>query len=65
MKWPPCGIVDQDFVINLHRPDHPQLVPKLRMLGDILPLPQDIFMAWYLIKHRDNFTLHSCPYHPH
>jgi len=23
--------------------------------GDISPLPQYVFMAWYLVKHRDNF----------
>jgi hypothetical protein len=27
------------------------------MRGAIPPLPQQVFMAWYLVKHRDNFTL--------
>jgi hypothetical protein len=27
------------------------------MRGAIHPLPQYIFMAWCLVKHRDNFTL--------
>jgi hypothetical protein len=30
--------------------------PKLRMRGAIPPLPKYVFMAWCLIKHRDNFT---------
>jgi hypothetical protein len=33
------------------------LVSRLRMRGYIPPLPQCVFMAWYLVKHRDNFTL--------
>jgi hypothetical protein len=31
-------------------------MPKPRMLGAISPLPQYVFMAWCLVKHRDNFT---------
>jgi hypothetical protein len=27
------------------------------MRGAVLPLPQCVFMAWCLVKHRDNFTL--------
>jgi len=26
------------------------------MRGAILPLPQYVFIAWCLVKHRDNFT---------
>jgi hypothetical protein len=26
------------------------------MRGAIPPLPQHVFMAWCLVKHRDNFT---------
>jgi hypothetical protein len=33
---------------------HP--VPRLIMLGAIHPLPQYVFMAWCLVKHKDNFT---------
>jgi hypothetical protein len=33
------------------------LVPSSRMRGAILPLLQYVFMAWCLIKHRDNFNL--------
>jgi hypothetical protein len=29
------------------------------MRGATLPLPQYAFMAWCLVKHRDNFTLRS------
>jgi len=35
---------------------HFHLVPRLKMRGAMPPLPQYIFMAWYLVKHRDNFT---------
>jgi len=31
------------------------------MHGAIPPLPQYAFMAWCLVKHRDNFTFHP-PY---
>jgi len=38
---------------------HLHLVPRSRMRGTILPLPQYAFMAWCSVKkkHRDNFTL--------
>jgi hypothetical protein len=29
------------------------------MTGAIPPLPQYALMAWYLVKHRDNFTFTS------
>jgi hypothetical protein len=29
------------------------------MCGAIHPLPQYAFMAWYLVKHRDDFTCES------
>jgi hypothetical protein len=32
------------------------------MCGAIPPLPQYIFMAWCLVKHRDNFTFTFGPY---
>jgi hypothetical protein len=35
---------------------HLHLVPRLRMRGDIYPLPLYIFMESCLVKHRDNFT---------
>jgi hypothetical protein len=28
----------------------------LRTRGAILSLPQYVFMAWYFVMHRDNFT---------
>jgi hypothetical protein len=33
-------------------------MPVSRTRENIPPLPQYVFMAWYLIKHRDNFTFH-------
>jgi hypothetical protein len=35
---------------------HLHLMPTSRMSGTIPPLPQYVFMAWCLVKHRDNFT---------
>jgi len=35
---------------------HIHLVPLSRMRGAIHPLPQYAFMAWRLVKHRDNFN---------
>jgi hypothetical protein len=35
---------------------HLHLVPRSRIRGAIPPLPQYVFMAWCLVKHRDNFT---------
>jgi hypothetical protein len=34
---------------------HLHLVPRPRMCGAMPPLTQYIFMAWCLVKHRDNF----------
>jgi hypothetical protein len=31
------------------------------MRGAVSPLLQDAFMAWCLVKHRDNFTFHYLP----
>jgi hypothetical protein len=33
------------------------VVPRSRMRGAISPLTQYAFMAWCLVKQRDNFTL--------
>jgi hypothetical protein len=35
---------------------HLHLVPRLIMRGAIPPLPQYVFMAWCLVKHKENFT---------
>jgi hypothetical protein len=32
-------------------------VPRLRILGAILVFPQYVFMAWFLVKHRENLPL--------
>jgi len=31
-------------------------LPRSRMRGAIPLLPQSAFMAWCLVKHKDNFT---------
>jgi hypothetical protein len=36
---------------------HLHLVPRSRMQDAITPLPQYVFMAWCLVKHRDNFSV--------
>jgi hypothetical protein len=41
---------------------HLYLVPSHRMRGAIPPLPQYVFMAWCLVKHRDNFTFTFSPF---
>jgi hypothetical protein len=33
------------------------LEPRSSMRGDILPLPQYVFIAWCLVKHRDNLDI--------
>jgi hypothetical protein len=33
------------------------------MLGAIRPIPQYAFMAWCLVKHRDNFTFNRVSYY--
>jgi hypothetical protein len=40
---------------------HLHLVPRSRMRGAILPLPQYVFMALCLVKHRDKSTF-NLPY---
>jgi hypothetical protein len=35
---------------------HLHLLQKSRMRGAISPLPQYVFTAWCLVKHRDNFN---------
>jgi len=36
---------------------HLHLVPRLMMRNTVPALPQYFLMAWYLVKHKDNFTL--------
>jgi hypothetical protein len=42
-----------------HEADHSYLVLRSRMHEVIPPLPQYVFMAWCLVKHRDNFTFYK------
>jgi hypothetical protein len=35
------------------------------MYGAIHPLLQYVFMAWWLIKHRDNFTFTKFNFYPY
>jgi hypothetical protein len=56
---PPIQWVSGALSFGVKRPgreaDHSHLVPRSIMRGAILPLPQYVFMAWCLVKHRDNF----------
>jgi len=36
---------------------HLYLVPRLKMCTEIYPFPKYVFMAWRIIRHRDNFCL--------
>jgi hypothetical protein len=36
--------------------DHSHLVPKSKNKWSYTSIPQYVLMAWYLVKHRDNFT---------
>jgi hypothetical protein len=47
LKWPGMKLTT-----------HVHPLPWLRMCGTIPPLPQYIFMAWCLVKHRDSFTFY-------
>jgi hypothetical protein len=38
--------------------NHLHLVPRSKMRGAIPPLSQYTFMAWCLVKNRDNFALY-------
>jgi hypothetical protein len=48
--------VYRGFFSGVKLTTHFHLVPRSRIRGVILPLPQYVFMAWYLVKHRDKFT---------
>jgi hypothetical protein len=47
-----------DFSLKLTT--HLHLLPRWRMSGAIPPFLQYVFMAWCLVKHRDNFTFYFC-----
>jgi len=37
---------------------HLYLMPRSRMCGAVPPLPQYVFMAWYIVKHGDTLTFY-------
>jgi len=55
----PSGLFPSQFPNKLYL-DFSSLQPeaRLRMCGAIPQLPQYVLMAWYLVKHKNNFTLH-------
>jgi hypothetical protein len=58
--WGPPSLLSNGYQgLFFHRgvklSSHLQLEPRL-LCGAISPLPQYVFMAWYLVKHRDSFT---------
>jgi hypothetical protein len=60
---PPIQWVPGALSLGVKRPGvmlttHLHLVPRSRVCGAIPPLPQCAFMAWYLFRHRDNFTFY-------
>jgi hypothetical protein len=46
------GVSSRDMKLTTHF----YLVPRMRMYGDVTSLSQYIFLVWYLLRHRDNFT---------
>jgi hypothetical protein len=58
--WSPPGPLSNRYrgkaAGNLKLTTYLHLAQRLRMRGSITPLPQYVFMAWCLVKHRDNFT---------
>jgi hypothetical protein len=54
IQWVP-GALSRGVKLTTHL----HLVPRSRMRGAIPPLPLYVFMAWYLVKHRDSFTFIS------
>jgi hypothetical protein len=59
---PPIQWISGAFSAGVKLTIYLHLEPRVRMSGAILPLPLYVFMAKYLVKHRDKFTfmLISC-----
>jgi hypothetical protein len=58
---PPIQWVTGALSLGVKLTTHINLVPRSRMRGAIPPFPQYVFMAWCLVKHRDNFTFCLLP----
>jgi hypothetical protein len=54
-------IIRSSFIslLNLH------IVPRSENAWSYTFTPQYVFMAWCLVKHRDNFTFYLLPYFPY
>jgi hypothetical protein len=59
IQWVPGALSLGQSVRGVKLTTHLHLVSRSRMRGVIPPLPQYVFMEWYLAKHRYNFTLRS------
>jgi hypothetical protein len=65
----PIQWVPRVLSLGLKRPEReaehsPPSSADVKVRGAILPLPQYVFMVWYLFKHKDNldFYLYDYPY---
>jgi hypothetical protein len=61
MQQPPIQLVPGALSLGVKRPGceadySPPYSARKRTPGATPPLPQYVFMAWYLVKRRDNFT---------
>jgi hypothetical protein len=50
------GVDEMDRDGGVKLATYPHLVPRSRTRGSAPPLSKYVFMAWCLVKHRDNFT---------
>jgi hypothetical protein len=55
---PPIEWVRGAVYLGVKLTTHLHLVPRSRIRGAIPPLPQYVFMAWWLVKHSDNFNFY-------
>jgi hypothetical protein len=53
---PPIQWIPGALSLGVKLTTHFRLMPRSRMRGAISPLHLYVFMAWWLVTHRDNFT---------
>jgi hypothetical protein len=55
-QWAP-GAISLGVKLLRCEADHPPpSIPMLRTVWSYTSTPQYVFMAWFLVRHRDNFT---------
>jgi hypothetical protein len=53
---PPIQWIPGALSLGVKLTTHLHIVPRSRTRGAIPSLPQYVFLAWFIVKHRDNFT---------